>query len=501
MDTQELRKKIGNLSKSDRVKLIDQFYKFKEIRLDMLRKAIRDDRRLDILVTEVFGLNATKKHKEAMAFQMANDHSMTLGFRGFGKTTTFTIPGCIIDLISNPNDTILLVAKSHEFSMNILRDIKRHMMSANFRELFGSWRGNKWDESEINIAPRTHFNHVSSLTTGGIDSMTVGKHYNTHRIDDLLDESMSKTEKMREKVRVYYYKELYPTLQPGGRRHISGTVWHHEDIYAHLANNEYKDCLVTIPALIENEVEVDDDIIIEYETPWPEKYSVEHWLKVKSEMPLREWNTQYACLIEPNSGDIYDLDWFEDESVYYKDGDIPPTARRYIGVDLAVSKGDNSCHFVICVIAIDGNTIYVEDYYKRRKVSFDKQITMIAEYWDMYEEQNLVRCGIESNAYQAVNCQEVLRRYPHVMAVPVNTRIDKVARAMKRSTLSEQSRVLFKRRHKNFIQSLCSLKSNGKDGEWDVFDAFDIALTVANKKRRNTSRTGEPGLILPSSMR
>ena len=497
MDIELLRQKIGNLSRSDRVKLIDQFYRFKEIRLDMLRKAIRDDRRMDILVKEVLGLQATEKHKEAMAYQMSHDHSMTLGFRGFGKTTTFTIPGCIIDLISNPNDTILLIAKSHEFSMNILRDIKRHMLSAKFKELFGSWRGNKWDEAEINIAPRTQFNHVSSLTTGGIDSMTVGKHYNTHRIDDLLDESMSKTEKMREKVRTYYYKELYPTLQPGGRRHISGTVWHHEDIYSHLARHEYADYLFKIPALIEHEVETEDDIIIEYETPWPDKYSIEHWLKVKQEIPIREWNTQYACLIEPTSGDIYDLDWFEDECVYFKDDEIPKDAKRYMGVDLAVSKSDRSCYFVICVVALYNGTFYVEDYFKKKKISFDNQLKKIAEYWDMYEDKNLIRCGIEANGYQAVNCEEVIRQYPRVMAVPINTRVDKVSRAMKRSTLSEQNRVLFKRRHKSFVEALCSLKTNGKDGEWDVFDAFDIAILVASRKMRAQSRSSEPKLILP----
>lgn len=487
---------ISALSKPSRKTLIDNIQKQREIRSDMLRRAIVIDGRMDILVKTILGLDLTPYHINAINHQRTHEQSLILAYRGFGKTTTLTIPGIVMDLLEDNNCTILLGGKTHSFTKKILLDVKRKLMSPKFVEVFGKWRGDKWDENEINVSVRTKFNHVPSVSTVGVDSQVVGSHYDKHRIDDLLDEKSSRTTHQRELARIFYYKELYPTLLPKGKRYIVGTRWHPEDVYGHLANHEYKDTTLVIPALI-SEKAFDDNgnEILKYSTPWPERRSVEFFLEHKRVMPPSIFNTQYQCSIDAMIGDLYLPEWFDDELCYYRDDELTVDARYYQGVDLAISTDGN--YFVIVTIAVHGSTVYFVDCWKGR-LSFYQQRKKIYEYWKEFDERNLVAVGIEVNAYQKSQMSEVVRVHPEIAAVPIHTSIDKVTKAQRLSEFVEQRRLLFKRDHvsSRMIDALLSLRKDGKTGEWDMFDALYFAVYCAfRSKKRRSRRKHPPGLI------
>lgn len=253
---------------SERLQLLQEARMLESAHNTWLRKAIIENRRLDLLA-EAMGLAPRPFQREIQRFQLRHPHSLVLAFRGSGKTTTATIVHSIWHILANPNIRILIASKTSSFAQDILKEIKAHLESDRIVELFGQQRGQNWSGTEIDVLGKTSASKEATVTTVGAEGQVVGKHYDVIFADDLVDEDNSRTPYMRERVLTFFYKTLMPTLEPfvqgtklPGELHVLGTRYHYEDLYGHLMKNEMSDCHMIVPAL--------DD---EGRTPWPQKFS------------------------------------------------------------------------------------------------------------------------------------------------------------------------------------------------------------------------------------
>jgi phage terminase large subunit-like protein len=476
---------------------VDQMYR------DALRRSIVEDERVDLLMTHVLGYDCAPHHRQMLAFQREHPQSLILAFRGSGKTTACSVSKAIWYLCANPNLRIVIASKTGPMAKAILREIKQQL-SANqdLIEMFGEFAPRSlndpniiWNESEINIRQRTEFTKEANVTAIGGETAVVGKHYDVAIIDDLVDEENSRTVTQRDKLKTFYYKTLDPCLEPPdkkvkhrGDRRIVGTRYHPDDMYGYLLKGELKEHTQIIPAL----TKVGDDERGQpvYETPWPEKFSIEFFLKARQVKGPSIFDSQYQCNIDTMRGDVFPREWFEHDQVYYDK--IPETAMTWSGVDLAIGLRERNDKFAHVTIARDLKTgiVYLVDYLVGR-YSFTQQTSIIGE---RFNSQHPIRVGIEAVAYQASQFQKVVEQYPEMKgrAVPVFTKVDKLTRAWRLTGLFESKLVRIKQHHTAFVDHMVAFRGDD-GGDDDLFDAFEIAVTMSQSGARKR-REDEPGV-------
>lgn len=185
---------------------------------------------LDDLVQPVVKYTAaTRKHQR-------QTKGMMLVPRGCFKTTIGTVSMALHVLERNPNARILIDTHTHDFAMQILREIKYHLENnETFIRLFGDWKEGStlWARENITIGPRTEALKEPSIDTAGVDKSKNGGHYDLIIADDLHEERNTANEEQRKKVRSHI-QMLYPILEPGGVLLITGTRWHNADAYGWL---------------------------------------------------------------------------------------------------------------------------------------------------------------------------------------------------------------------------------------------------------------------------
>ena len=137
----------------------------------------------------------------------------------------------------NPNERILIDSEIFSNSRNFLREIKAHLKSPHFINIFGEWEGNIWTDSEIVISARTQAAKESSITCGGIETVKVGQHYSIIIGDDYNSGNNSMTAEGREKV-IRHYQMNQSILDPDGTYVIIGTRYSELDVIGFIIDKE-----------------------------------------------------------------------------------------------------------------------------------------------------------------------------------------------------------------------------------------------------------------------
>ena len=440
---------------------------------EFLRTAIIEHSRLDVLCEHFLGLTLQPFHKALQVFMLAHQQSLQLAFRGAGKTTSCTIAYTILRIIQNRDIRILIASKTHQFTVDVLKEIKTHL-TANERliEVFGEFRGAKWDGSAIEVLGRTRPAKEPTITTVGAEGQVVGKHYDLIIVDDLVDEENARTPYMRDRLKTFYYKTLFPTLEPDGEIHFLGTRYHYSDLYGHLLANEMLECHQVVPAIGPNGA-----------SPWPSRFSSEHFHKLRERLGTIIFNSQYQCDTEAMKGEIFEYDWIN----FGGPSDVPSDGRLYMGVDVAISEKESADMFAMTLISVKGPKVYVLDFLCGH-FSFRKQIDHIKAWNNRYSP---VAIGIESNAYQLALAQEIKEHCPSASVRKIYTRIDKVTRAHKLAGKFESGDVTLIGAFPDLVDCLVSFPSGRYK---DPFDSLDFAITTAYRKRRGR-REKEPSIL------
>ena len=108
------------------------------------------------------------------------------------------------------------------------------------------------------------------------------------------------------------------------------------------------------------------------------------------------------------------------------------------------------------------------------------------------DRRKLVSFGIEINAYQDAQYQNIQELHPGVTLKPIQTLKDKVTNGHRLAARFEEGHVhIHKRVYNKMLDNLLQFPG------WrykDVFDALYLAVTTAFKKGRD-ERTEEPGVV------
>lgn len=157
--------------------------------------------------------------------------------RGTFKSSIVSVAFPIWCLMRNPNLRIMLDSELYTNSKNFLREIKSHLQTAKFIELFGDWTTDTWNESEIIIKPRTKILKDPSILAGGIGTTKVGVHVDMIIGDDYNSPQNSATPDSRKKV-VDHYQYNTSILELDGTYVVVGTRYAEDDLIGWILRNE-----------------------------------------------------------------------------------------------------------------------------------------------------------------------------------------------------------------------------------------------------------------------
>jgi len=463
------------------------------VKNELLKRMILEDGRIDILATEILNYSLYPFHKDLMAYQYDRKKSLSLAPRDSGKSTILNYTKVVYEILRDPNIRIAIVSKTREQAETFLKEIKNHLDgNPRVKEVFGDQVGKKWDAREIIVKGKTSSYKESTITCIGVGSALVGKHFDLIIFDDVVDEKNSRTELQRERIRVWFYQSLYPTLEPEGQLHGIGTRYHFLDFYGHLmgeteheGTGEFKNCFIRIMSLVEDHEKSDrEDGLVSF---WPEKFSVEALLEKKTNMGTILFNAQMQNDTEAMKGRFFKSEWFR----YYEK--VPKSIiRKYSGVDLAVGQTKRANKYAHVTIGLDeALNIYVLSYYERRALRPNRQTMHIVNKANE-EQPNFV--GIESNAYQAAKALDVVDMDPSVRVKKIYTDMNKKAKGWKVAALFEAGKIYVALEGmQRFVDHLL-LFTGEEGGSDDLFDAFFNAIKIALWTRYKKKRR-EPGVI------
>jgi predicted phage terminase large subunit-like protein len=465
--------------KIDGADLDEQLTNVVNLYYEYIRHAVLVEGRIEVLIEDVIGYEIRDFHAQLLYAQdnapkIGNQYQcMLLAFRGGGKSTHVTVCRIIFELLRDPELRILIASNTQSQAEVFLREIKAHFEANEvLRAVFGDYVGSKWDNREITISKRTKVFKEASVTCIGVGGPTAGRHYMQIYADDLVDEENSRTQTQREKLQLWYYKSLLPTLEPDGRLTIVGTRWNPEDLYAHIEKTTDGLKTTAIKAISDDGTSV-----------WPERFSLEHFLSLKKQMGVPAFESQYQMNTAAMVGKIFTyahFQWFED---------LPLNVVKFTASDLAITTKDESDFFANLTIAVEPSSrkIYVDDYVFL-KVGFNRQTEVIMQKYYFHKP---LYTGIEANAYQLAQVQNIQDKDKTIRVRPIYTLKDKVTRAMKLAARIEAGEILFRRSQTDLIEQLLKMPDGDHD---DLFDALDLAVTLAGQGTRRT-RNVEPGVM------
>jgi len=462
---------LREIQTADRERLIGIVAEQRANAHEWIRRQVIENRRVDVLA-RFLGYQVKPLHFAIARHQMAHKHSLTLAFRGCGKSTIGTVTKAIHYLLVNSDARIILASKTLAQARDFVRLIRAHFEADEFQEVFGNLVGDRWETEAITVKRVARLKEPSVMAIGA-EGALVSKHFDVGLFDDLVDEKNARTKYSRDLLYTWYYKVLLPCMEPHAHTHRLGTRYHPGDLWGHHEASELKNATLLIRAL--------DD---RGRSPWATKFPTTWLEEQKRQLGTLIFNSQYQCDTVAMQGEVFELDWM---TPLGHDERVPAAAKTFMGVDLAIRESDKHDEFAIVVIAVEGSRIFVVDHYKGH-LSFKQQTARIRQYADRYNPE---RIAIETNAYQLAQYQTVVEQDPSLRLQKVWTHKDKFTRATRLAAYFEDGRVIFTPGNQPVIDQLVMFPGGDKK---DLFDALDLAVTAAIKRKRKR-REVEPGLL------
>jgi phage terminase large subunit-like protein len=435
-------------------------------------------------INNVFKYKISDHHFNILEHFQSSDTTLDLAPRGSGKSRIATIGYASWIICNDPNARVLILSDVDGHAVRFLNTIKNVLSTSKvIEQYYGEIQGSQWTDHQITTSLRTDksISEASITALGHLSGAVTSGHYSHIFVDDINTFENTRTAGMRARSKTFFKTTVMPTLLPGGEVRVVGTRYHFNDVYdmfiKELGYNTQNQPAI-LNAGTQNERSLWEDFM-------PLHTKIINGRKVKGLIEIRDgepggmdsgigsliFNLQYQndCELQ-KSGVVFKYDDFN----FY---DLRPTGLRiYQGVDLAISKANTADFFVILTLGIDAaGNVYILDIYRKRNVSFNNQCKSVLK---KAEEWKPLKIGIETNAYQAALAQEVERlSLLSVMEIP--TTKDKTLRAQMRSGLVESGRVFVEPGMHDFIAELVLMPDGEND---DMFDGFDLALTVAEMK-------------------
>lgn len=306
--------------------------------------------------------------------------------------------------------------------------------------------------------------HRGGMVTAGVGGAITGKGANVFIIDDPVKNSeQANSVTYREKAKDWYRSTAYTRLTPDGAIILIQTRWHEDDLGGWLINESSDEWdVLTLPAIDE-----------EGHALWPDHFGLDKLNAIKREMGDYWFSAMYQQNPMPAEGGILKRSWLQ----YYEPGTVYMDNHvKYTGWDLAISLKETADYTVSCTVSVDPNSldVYVLDW-TRDHISFPDQVNQVITQYDRHRPMVI---GIETNAYQAALPQAVMRqRMLPIKNMPSFK--DKVTKITSSYTMFEQGKVFLPKNHPllgEFENEYTRFPQGKHD---DILDATSMAIELA----------------------
>ena len=420
--------------------------------------------------------------------------------RDHGKTTA--IPRVITEhqTLYNPGDNVLLLSKTFNQANKTL-DVIETDLTKNTRiqqdfalELQGFRR--KGNQLYYNLGETVRRDATVEAT--GILGDITGGHFKRIIMDDVFDDENTRTADGRRKVMKFIEGTILPLLEPGCGLLGIGTRKHWDDGYQKMIENPAwyvleEQAILKWPKsyeYVQDEKGIIIDVKVEgdYQVLWPEKWDIKQLLLQAKAMGMVLFNREYQNNAEGMKGKVFKEQWIQHYAIQEKNRSTnvkghPPleSMEIYQGNDLAIRTNEKNDYFCCETIGVtrDPYRIWILDWY-HDKISFPEQVKMIKTLYNGPTTPiwngirwNVLKIGIESNAYQVALAQQVLDEgnYPIQEITSVK---DKKTRITAGSVDYENGMVIVPVDHPLYPTFLNEYVSFDEGEHDDMLDADDI---------------------------
>lgn len=369
-------------------------------------------------------------HREPCAFFSNPPHKdiVYLAPRDHYKTTTADVSDSIRRITKRPDIRIMLANQSLDNASAILTQIEHHFENNRwFRNLFPEIippriRATTWSDTEM-LVPRDAPWSEPTIRAVGTGTKIESAHFDLLKLDDIVgrDHKNSQT-LMKEAIDWLNYTTSLLVEPEVSERHLIGTRWKFDDVYAHAMDK------MGFVSLIQKAIVHGPN---GPEPLFPELISMKTLRQIIEQDP-EQYALNYA-------NDPYDTDqmsfkpeWLRyyhvapDRLIRYKDGKgelhlaDPGAMTIYCHVDPALGENNKQDPFALVVVGIlSGPRVFVLETFKKR-------INPIQQIWKMLQIQETWTphlFTVESNGYQKALKyyaeQESRRRGIHMNIEPI----------------------------------------------------------------------------------
>ncbi len=357
--------------------------------LNRREEAVRNElarRDPNVFVEMVLGLRQAAIHRELQAFLSGHDEAHIELHRGIGKTTQYAAR-CAWEIGLDPDIRIKNVQQNDNEAAKTGAMIQAIIESERYRKVFPRVTPDPdhWSKGSFRVK-RLAIMRDATYEARGIFGRAGGR-WDLLIGDDVCDLRNSiQQNALRAQVKEAWSNTWAPmrdeTSGKRTRRWTIATPWHVHDITADWRKyHSARGSLMRRPC-------------VDCVSPWPEAWSQDRLEAFRDE----HGSVAYARAFElqPLSDEDHPIkaEWIR----WYAREEITPLAmRRFLGVDLAISKASRAAYTVFVDLAVDmAGCMYVVRVLRRR-MDFPSAVKAFLD-WD--SEVRYERAGIETVAYQ-----------------------------------------------------------------------------------------------------
>lgn len=429
--------------------------------------------------------------------------------RDHGKTTA--IPRVITEheTLYNPGYNVLLLSKTYNQAVKTLDVIEADLTKNPYiqHDFAGELQDFRRKGNQLFYNLGDNVRRDATVEATGILGDITGGHFNRIIMDDIYDDENTRTMDSRLKVMKFIEGTILPLLEPGCGLLGIGTRKHWDDGYQKMIDNPAWYVLVERAILKwpksydyvrdKNGIIVDvTNIQGDYKVLWPQKWGIKELLLQAAAMGTVLFNREYQNDAEGMKGKIFKEEWIQHYAIKEENqtrnvrGHPPLDSMEiYQGDDLAIKKGEKNDFFCCETIGITREPfkIWILDWY-HDQISFPEQVKMVKKLYDgpltpIWEgiRWNVLRIGIESNAYQIALAQQVLDEgnYPIEEVISVK---DKKTRITAGAVDYENGLVMVPVDHPLYPVYLNEYISFDEGEHEDILDADDIVRRLILKR-------------------
>lgn len=311
--------------------------------------------------------------------------------RGHFKTSAMVV--FIVQLILNyPDIRILIMQANQRLGKLWLREIKSHFLTTGTRAntksmlplLFPEFCAPVLGDAMEFTVPARQRKHLpaATVTVASTKAANTGQHYDVFFPDDLVNQKNYRSVELLDQL-WDDFNLFIPLIDPGGYTFMTGTRYHHADLYGRVIRANQGEWVVSVrgcsltgkwPITDENEL-----LFPVRETADGRKIGFTKALleKIAADSPEMFW-AQYFNQIVAGHRQIFPEKLILSSVRSSDDKAFPTRAPTVFFIDLAEGKRADSDHSVIAVGRQSGNTIWITDCIGHTFSTYELAITLIS---------------------------------------------------------------------------------------------------------------------------